>query len=195
MAVQFLGARGRLRLCLASAAISARKLRRGIADQRGVGLAEALGLVGIDVDAHDLELVVDAPVAVLDEEARADRQDGVGVLPQAMADRHVDGQAMRGGDDAAPAPVGADRRLEHLGELDDLGRGVHGAAAQHDDRPLGIAEDLRGRLDRPRRRSSRAAGQRRVGDHHLAALGPGVERAFQRDGPRPARGGVPDRLG
>ena len=41
----------------------------------------AVGFVGIDVDSHDLELVVDAPAAVLDEKASAHGQHRVGVLP------------------------------------------------------------------------------------------------------------------
>ena len=68
------------------------------------------------------------------------------------------------------------------------------AAAHHDDRPLGGAQDLRGRRDRLVVDRLRRQGQRRVGQHDLAALGPGVERAFQRDGTRPARGRLPDRL-
>ncbi len=183
-----------MRLCLASAAIERAQLVRGVADERDIGLAETVRLVGVDVDPHHLELVVDAPVAVLDEEARADRQHGVGVLPQAMADRHVDGQPMRGGDDAAAAPVGRDRRFQHLGDMDHLGAGIERAAAQHEDRPLGIAEDLCRGFDRLVVDDLRRQGQRRVGQRHFAALGPGVERAFQRDGTRPARGRLPDRL-
>ncbi len=101
---------------------------------------------------------------------------------------------MRGRNDAASAPVGTDRRFEHLRELDDFNAGVHGAATQQDDRPFGVTKDLRGRLDGLVVDRVGRQGHRPVGEHDLAALGPGVERAFQGDGTRAARGGVPDRL-
>ena len=194
MALQFLGARRARPVVLGQRRDQRAQLRRGVAQQRHVGLAQALGLVGIDVEAHDLEVLVDAPAAVLDEEARADRQHGIGVLPQAMADRHVDGQPMRARDDAAAAAVGADRRLQHLGELDHLGAGIDGATADDDDRPLGRAQDLGRRGDRLVVDRFGGPRQRGIGQHHLGALGPGVEGAFQRHGPRPAGGRVPHRL-
>ena len=194
MAVQLLGARRTRAIVPGQRRDQGAQLRGGVAQQRHVGLGIAVVLVGIDVEPHDLEVAVDAPASVLDEEARADGQHGVGVLPQAMAHRHVDGQTMRARHDAATAAVGADRRLEHLGEPDHLGAGVERTAAHHDDRPLGGAQDP-GRggdrfvVDRFGRQRQRLVGQR-----HLGALGPGVEGAFQRHRPRPARGGVPDRL-
>ena len=194
MAPELGGARGTLAVVLRQRGDQRAELHGGVAQERHVRLAQAVGLVGIDVDPHDLEVGVDAPASVLNEEARADSEHGVGLLPQAMADRHVDGQPMRGGDDAAAATVGADRRLEHFGELDDLGAGVGRAAAQHDDGALGGAQDLRRGLDRLVVDDLWRQGQRRLGDRDLGALGPGVERAFQRHRTRTAGGGVPDRL-
>ena len=151
-------------------------------------------LVRIDVQPHDFQIGIDPPASILDEEARADRQNGVGVLPQPMPYRHVDGEPMRARHDAAAATVGADRRLEHLGELDHFGAGVERAAAHHDNRPLGGAQDLGGRRDRLVVDRFRRQWQRLVGQRDLAALAPGIERAFQRHRPRPARGRLPDRL-
>ena len=145
---ELLGARMARPVVLGQGRDQGTQLRRGIAHQRDVGLAQAVVLVGIDVEPHDLQVGIDAPVAVLDEEARADRQHRVGILPQAMADRHVDGEPVRARHDAAAAAIGADRRFQHLSEPDHLGAGLERAAAHDDDRPLGGAQDLRRRRDR-----------------------------------------------
>ena len=61
--------------------------RRGIADQRDRRLAEALGLLGIGIDADDREIVVAAPLRELREQPRADREHHVGFAPQVAAER------------------------------------------------------------------------------------------------------------
>ena len=78
--------------------------------------------------------------------------------------------------------------------MDHLGAGVGRAATQHQDRPLGIAQDPGGRLDRLVVDHLRRQLQRRVRQSHLTALGPGIEGAFQSHGALAAGGGVPDRL-
>ena len=77
---------------------------RGIADQRAGGTAKAIDLLGIDVEPNDRQRLVHTPHALLLIQPRADRQYGVGMLPQcvSLGERH--GERMRGGDDAAAAP-------------------------------------------------------------------------------------------
>ena len=86
--------------------------RRGIADQRAGGAAEAVDLLRVDVEPHDRQVVVHAPDALLPIEPRADRQHRVGVLPQcvALGERHRErvrgGNRRRGrGGTRTPAPA------------------------------------------------------------------------------------------
>ncbi|MEI2735734.1 MAG: hypothetical protein V9G24_13615 [Rhodoblastus sp.] len=83
----------------------------GVGDQRGLGARETVGLGRIDVDAENLEVLVEAPFVLADQQARADAEHDIGLLPQAMADRHGNGQAVAAVDHAAAR---GDRRRRAL---------------------------------------------------------------------------------
>ena len=159
--------------------------RRRVAQQRTGGTAEAIDLLGIDVEPHDRQRVVHTPHALLPVEPRADRQHRIGVLPQrvALGERHR--ERMRRRDDATPAAERRHRRGQRLGDRLDLGAGIQRAAADHDQRTLRLAQDRcrachRIGIDR------RHHGCGDVGKLHRAGHAPGVDRAFQRHRPRPA---------
>ena len=59
--------------------------RRGVAGERDGGLADAIRLFRIGIDAHDLEIVVHAPLMEAVEQPRADAEHEIGFAPTAHA--------------------------------------------------------------------------------------------------------------
>ena len=152
----------------------------GVRGQRGLRAGETVGLRRIDVDAQDFQVAVEPPFVLADQQARADADDDVRVLPEAMADRQGDGEAMAAVDHARPAPVGDDGRLEQFSERGHLGAGVLRAAADDDQRLFGVPQNLRELLDSVQvDRRPQGPGHFRRNDRR--APGPDVHRAFQHD--------------
>ena len=166
----------------------------GVRCQRGFGAGETVRLRRIDVDAQDFQVAVEAPFILSDQQARADTDDHVRVLPQAMADRQGDGEAMAAVDHARPAPVGDDGRLQQFGERGHLGAGVLRAAADDDQRLLGVPQNLRELLDGVRV-DRRTQGPGHFGRRHGRAPRPDIHGAFEHDRALAAGQGVRQRGG
>jgi hypothetical protein len=98
-------------------------------------------------------------------------------------------------EDAAPGPVGYDRRLEQLGQLADLGTGVQRAAADEDQRTLGPPEHFGRPLDRVGVDDRGVRPERRPDLADLGALGQDVHRDFEGDRARSVGARGLDRLG
>ena len=95
--------------------------RRRLADQRHLGLCHARGFVRIGVDADDRQIAIDAPLQQRHMQVGADGEHHVRFRPQFVAERQVDGKRIAIVEDAAPAPIGKHRRLQHVRQLRDLG--------------------------------------------------------------------------
>ncbi len=135
--------------------------RRGVADQRDLRLVQARRLLAVGIDAHDLQILVDAPGRHRIEQPRADAEHRVGLAPQVAAERQRDAERVAAVEHAAAAPVGEHRRLQHVGEQRHLGRGILRAAADDDEDALGLAEQLRRRAHGVLVDARRALRQRR----------------------------------
>jgi hypothetical protein len=142
-------------------------------------------LLTVDVDADDLELVVEAPDLLLRRKARADGQDHVGLAPEQVAGGHGDGQAMAAVDHALAHAAGHDRCVQHLGDACNVLACTLGAAADHDQRALSAAQKLGRALDCVLIDGAGVGlGRRRYElDRRLAR--PGVHGAFERHGTPP----------
>ncbi len=91
--------------------------------------------------------------------------------------------------DRTLAGIGADhRRLQTLGQPQDLGPGAEGAAARDDHRPLRPRQQLGGFADGSRVARGRRRLRQRIGERHLGLLHEHVERHLERHRPRPATG-------
>ncbi len=71
------------------------------------------GLLRIGIDAHDVQIAVDAPLGDRREQPCADRQYRVGLGPQFAAERQRDAERVAAVEHAAAAPVGEHGRLQH----------------------------------------------------------------------------------
>ena len=136
--------------------------RRGIADQRHLRLAQARRLFAVGIDAHDLQVAIDAPLRHRIEQPGADAEHRVGLAPQLAPERQRDAERIAAVEHAAAAPVGEHGRLQHVGEQRHLGRGILRAAAGDDQHALGFAQELCRRahgvlVDARRARRQRAA--------------------------------------
>ena len=87
---------------------------------------------------------------------------------------------MRVGDDAAAAAEGYDRRVDHLGEFQNLLAGMDGAAADKNHRRLAAGNQHGRRLDTVRVGFWRREGIEHFCRAHLSALGEDIPRHFQR---------------
>ena len=106
------GARGRL--CAGRAASRARSPSAASASTAASGRRKRDDLLGVDVDADDLQVRVGAPHRLGEMHPRADAEHRVGLLPQALADRQRGGERMRWsaprrgrGDRSPPGPATA----------------------------------------------------------------------------------------
>ena len=77
---------------------------------------QAARLLGIGVDADDLDVLVHAPLAELDQHAGADAQHHIGLAPQLAAERQGHAQRIAAVQHAAAAPIAQHRRLQHGGQ-------------------------------------------------------------------------------
>ena len=145
-------------------------------------LLVAAGLLRVDIEPHDLQRRVQPPLALLLVEPGADPEHHVRLRPQPARDRVGDRQTVAGRDDAPPAPVGRDRRLQHLGQQLHLGPGIRRAAADDDERPFRRPEQP-GHLVHRLRIDRRHDGRDRPNDRRGPGLLPHVDRAFQRHRP------------
>ena len=140
----------------APAFVQLRQAALRVGDVRPVDVLHLLDLGGVDVEVRDrgvrrelLHLAGDAVV-----EARADGEQEVAVLDGVVGVRHavhaehLERQVAGGVDRADAHERGHDRDAEALGEGAELGRrlAVDDAAADVDERPLGLAEHLEERL-------------------------------------------------
>src|SRR5205823_6605592 len=73
-----------------------------VAEQRSLARAMADHLLRIDLDANDLERIVDAPADELRMQARADAEHHIGLGPQLMAGREWQAQLVAAVDHALP---------------------------------------------------------------------------------------------
>ena len=175
---------------------SSRRSRIGlrVADQSRGGLVQPARLLRVGVDADHLELLVHAPLAELDQHARAHAQHDVGFAPELVRERQRHAERIAAVEHAAAAAIAEHRRLQHGGERGDLGGRILRAAAADDHRVLRRAQKLRRLADRGLVELRPAHRQRRL-RHDLAGLAPDVDRALQRGGPRPAFGHRAHRFG
>ena len=168
--------------------------RRGIADQRDFGLAQTRGFFAVGIDAHDLQIFIDAPRGERHEQPGADRQHRVGLAPQFAPERQRDAERIAAVEHAAATPIGQHGRLQQVGEQRHFGRGVLRAAAGDNQHALGFAEQLGGRahfvlVD------ARLAFRQRRRKRHRRALAPDIDGAFERGRTWPALPHRRDRLG
>ena len=159
--------------------------RLGVADERHPGPLPAIVFLRIGIDADDGEVAIDAPFAKLHEQPGADREHRVGLAPQFVPQRQGDAERAAAIENAAAAPIGQHRRLQHGGQRRDFRRGVLGAAAADDHRPLGGAENRRRLAHGVAVDVRRRQRQRRLHDDR-AALAPDVDGAFEDRGSGPA---------
>ena len=94
----------------------------------------------IDFDPDHRQVVVHPPLLERHPEIGTDRQDHVGVLPERVRFGGDQAQVVPAVEHTSTGPIRHHRSLEHLGQLADLGRGVHGAAADEDHGAFGRAE-------------------------------------------------------
>jgi hypothetical protein len=107
-------------------------------------LPEAIGFLGVDVDAHDLQPIIDSPLALLKKQPRADAEHDIRVGPQPMSDRQTDVQPVCRRHHTLAPPIRHDRRFEHFCQLDDFGARIERPPAHDDERPLGFAQNSGG---------------------------------------------------
>ncbi len=119
-----------------------------VAGQRHRRLVQAVVLLQIGIDAHDLQIAVHAPLPELDEEPRSDGEHHVGLAPKIAAERQRDGKRVAPIEHAAAAAEREHRRLQHRRERRDFFRGILRAATADDQRPLGGSQQLGGLADR-----------------------------------------------
>ncbi len=158
----------------------------GVGDDADRRPRDAGDLDGIEIDADDFDVAIEAPARLRLVEARADRQHDVGPRPQIVPGEQVLREIMPVADNALAAGIGDDRRLQLFGERRYLGAGGGAAAADIDHRLLCLAEQRRGLVDQlgvGRRRRRRHLDRRQ---RDLALQGHDVERHLQRDRARPA---------
>ncbi|UGS34754.1 hypothetical protein DSM104329_01136 [Capillimicrobium parvum] len=168
---------------------------RGVGDDRHGG-AQPRVLAGIDVDQDRLQARGRRPPPEpLQLQPGADPQHDVGAVPQLerLGARQSERVVVR--DDAAAAAKRDDRRLQVLGELEYLRRGVLRPAADHDHRLPRRREQLGGAVERIavgrwRRHRPRVAVVRDGG-----ALVEDLPRHGERHGLRPSAAHVRERLG
>ena len=126
----------------------ARALPRPCRRSRSSGLRDAVDLVRVGVDPDDLQLLVDAPPDV----GHCSRVPTASTTSAVAHSSCATGEHMRERmaviHHALAAPVGRDRRAEPLGERPHLLGGVKRAAADEDQRALGLRQQLRGAFDR-----------------------------------------------
>ena len=116
--------------------------RRGVADQRHLGLVLTPRFVGVGVDAHDLQVFVDAPMRHRIQHLGADAEHRVGFAPQLPAKRQSDAERIAVVQHSAPAPVRHHRRLQHARQEADFERCLLRASADADENVFGFAEQL-----------------------------------------------------
>ena len=150
----------RRELYFASASISRRRIGAASPISATFGLRMRAGSSRVGIDAHDLQILVDAPCRERHQQPGADRQHRVGLAPQFASERQRDAERIAAVEHAAAAPVGQHGRLQQVGEQRHFGRGILRAAAGDDQHALGFAQELRGRAHRVRRRCAAAAAAR-----------------------------------
>ncbi len=154
----------------------------------------ARGLVAVIIDAHDLQIFVDAPLRHGVEQPRADREHRIGLAPQVAAERQRNAERAAAVEHATAAAVGEHGRLQHVAKQRHLGRGILRAAADHDQHAPGLAEHL-GRGFHLVVVDAGAALRQRCHRCHRCPLAPDVDGAFERGGSAPALPHGGDRLG
>ncbi len=160
--------------------------RRGVADQCGGGLLEARRFLRIGIDAHDLEIVVHAPLMEAVEQPRTDAEHRIGFAPQLASERQRHGKRAAAIEHAASTPECQYRRLQGLRERGHFGACILRAAAGDDQDPPGSGKDVGGRGDRVFVDWRFGGWLGRDGCRRRSALAPHVHRAFEHRRPRPA---------
>ena len=167
--------------------VETREHRSGVAGEPDLGLANAIELLGVDIDLDQRELVVSAPVRELKLQPRADRDHDIGLRPQRMAARQRVAERMAIVEHAASAAIGHDRRAETLRQRAHLVGGIERAAADEDHRTIRFRQQTGGALDRvlvERRIAIEGQGRRHP---DLGARRQHVGRKLHADRPRPTR--------
>ncbi len=157
-----------------------------VRDDAGVGLADTADGVGVDVEMHDLEVVVGTPVELL-LQARADAEHDIDALPQFVAGGKSVAEIMPMVEHTQARAVGDNGSLQRLGDGLHLGTRIQSAAAHDDQRVFGLAEQLGGGLDRVLVDRRRLARGRLVVEGDLGAASPHIPAALDADRLRHAR--------
>ena len=148
------------------------------------GPVDARDLVRIDVDPDQRQRVIDPPLSKGAQQARPNCEHHIGFRPQTVTGDVAHSEVVTIADYAPAARERDDRRLKRLGDREELGARVIGAAPYDNQRPHRIGEQLRSLLDGLRVGHRRRWGECTVGQLHFGVARPHVERRFERDGPR-----------
>ena len=165
-----------------------------IAHDADLGLALAIELLAVDIDANDLERIVEAPILLLRLQTRADSKHDIGLAPEAIAGRHGDRQFVPAIQHALAHASGHDRRIEHFGDQADELASILRTTADHDHRSLGGAQQLGRALDGLIIDGAGVGLGRRRDQLHRRAPRPRVHGALQGDRTPPSREEAAERL-
>ena len=163
----------------------------GVAPDPDRAYAASIDLLGIDVDLDDPEVVVGSPHVERILEPGADPDGDIGLAPQRVTDGEGHPEPVTRVDRPQTHPPSGDRSADQLGELDDRVAGVHGAATDDDQGPLGFGDDRGGPLELTV--VDLDPSRDRCGDFSRCLLGPAVDRDLDGHGPGSARDQLGDR--